>query len=258
MNEPFLLSNLIDLQEIDNKLFKLIESKSSSENVNKLKDLEIEFKDLTSNISEQINSLEKYFSIKENNEKSLKEIKLKIKDIEMKLSSDNLDPTDTLNFSNQKESLKIQTNKLREEIENIESENFDEIDVLEKDKENLEEVKTQLVVVAKLVKSEWDLIDQQIPILENEKSKFISTFPDEFKIFYDNLKKVNFPLDTIKKYTLYENNRWDLKTKDNKVIKLPSKNYKKSLENFLKLKSKNNLKKYELFDYRISNQLILK
>ena len=47
MNEPFLLSNLIDLQEIDNKLFKLIESKSSSENVNKLKDLEIEFKDLT-------------------------------------------------------------------------------------------------------------------------------------------------------------------------------------------------------------------
>ena len=63
MNEPFLLSNLIDLQEIDNKLFKLIESKSSSENVNKLKDLEIEFKDLTSNISGQINSLEKYFSI---------------------------------------------------------------------------------------------------------------------------------------------------------------------------------------------------
>ena len=51
MNEPFLLSNLIDLQEIDNKLFKLIESKSSSENVNKLKDLEIEFEDLTSNIS---------------------------------------------------------------------------------------------------------------------------------------------------------------------------------------------------------------
>ena len=170
MNEPFLLSNLIDLQEIDNKLFKLIESKSSSENVNKLKDLEIEFKDLTSNISGQINSLEKYFSIKENNEKSLKEIKLKIEDIEIKLSSDNLDPTDTLNFSNQKESLKIQTNKLRQEIENIESENFDEIDILEKDKENLEEV------------------IQQIPILENEKSKFISTFPYELKAFYDNLK----------------------------------------------------------------------
>ena len=59
---------------------------------------------------------------------------------------------------------------------------------LEKDKEKFRRVKKQLVVVAKLVKSEWDLIDQQIPILENEKSKFISTFPDELKVFYDNLK----------------------------------------------------------------------
>ena len=69
MNEPFLLSNLIDLQEIDNKLFKLIESKSSSENVNKLKDLEIEFKDLTSNITLKINSFQKYISNNLNNEK---------------------------------------------------------------------------------------------------------------------------------------------------------------------------------------------
>ena len=36
---------------------------------------------------------------------------------------------------------------------------------------NLEEVKKQLVVVAKLVKSEWDLIDQQIPILDEMVEK---------------------------------------------------------------------------------------
>tara|TARA_X000000950_G_scaffold67273_1_gene83050 strand:- start:3621 stop:4277 length:657 start_codon:yes stop_codon:yes gene_type:complete len=107
-------------------------------------------------------------------------------------------------------------------------------------------------------------LSEKIELIEFKYLPNYKTLPyivgnkDDFKIFYDNLKKVNFPLDTIKKYTLYENNRWDLKTKDNKVIKLPSKNYKKSLENFLKLKSKNNLKKYELFDYRISNQLILK
>jgi len=188
MNEPFLLSNLIDLQEIDNKIFKLIDSKSSSENVNKLRDLEIEFKDLTLNITGQIDLLEKYFSIKENNEKSLKEINLKIEDIDIKLSSSDLDPTDTLNYSNQKESLKIKTNKLKEEINNIEAEYSDEIDILKKDKENLEEIKTELVVIAKLVKSEWNLLDQQIPILENEKSEFISTFPEDLKVFYDNLK----------------------------------------------------------------------
>tara|TARA_X000000950_G_scaffold139132_1_gene172634 strand:+ start:831 stop:1487 length:657 start_codon:yes stop_codon:yes gene_type:complete len=81
---------------------------------------------------------------------------------------------------------------------------------------------------------------------------------DDFKIFYKNLKKINFPLDIIAKYTLYETNRWDLKTKNNQVIKLPSKNYTKSLESYLKLKNKNGFEKYELFDYRINNQLILK
>ena len=81
---------------------------------------------------------------------------------------------------------------------------------------------------------------------------------DDFKIFYNNLKKINFPIDIIEKYTFYETNRWDLKTKNNQVIKLPSKGYTKSLENFLNLKSKKDFEKYQLFDYRISNQLILK
>ena len=119
-----------------------------------------------------------------------------------------------------------------------------------------------------------------IVILQNKKNKFylsekidlieFKNFPnyqnlpyvlgnkDDFKIFYKNLKKINFPLDIIKKYTLFESNRWDLETKNNQVIKLPSKNYTKSLENFLNLKNKNDFEKYELFDYRISNQLILK
>ena len=81
---------------------------------------------------------------------------------------------------------------------------------------------------------------------------------EDFKIFYNNLKKINFPLDIIEKYTLYKTNRWDLETKNNQVIKLPSENYTKSLESYLNLNSKNGFEKYELFDYRISNQLILK
>ena len=56
----------------------------------------------------------------------------------------------------------------------------------------------------------------------------------------------------------YETNRWDIETKDNKIIKLPIKNYTQSLENYLKIKSKSEFKKYRVFDYRIKNQLILK
>ena len=62
---------------------------------------------------------------------------------------------------------------------------------------------------------------------------------DDFKIFYKDLKKINFPTDLIEKYTLYETRRWDLEIKNKKVIKLPSKNYITSLENFLDLKGKN-------------------
>ena len=81
---------------------------------------------------------------------------------------------------------------------------------------------------------------------------------DDFKIFYNNLKKINFPLDIVVKYSLYESKRWDLETKNDEVIKLPSKNYIESLENYLNLKNKSSFEKYKIFDYRINNQLILK
>ena len=57
---------------------------------------------------------------------------------------------------------------------------------------------------------------------------------------------------------LYESNRWDLETIDNKTIKLSSKNYIKNLKNYLNIKKKNNFKKFKVFDYRINDQLILK
>ena len=62
----------------------------------------------------------------------------------------------------------------------------------------------------------------------------------------------------MKKYILYNSNRWDIEFADNKIIKLPIKNYIISLKNFLKLKDKNNFQKYKIFDYRVKNQLILK
>ena len=107
-------------------------------------------------------------------------------------------------------------------------------------------------------------LSEKIDLIEFKNLPNYQTLPyvlankDDFKIFYNNLKKINFPTDIIEKYTFYETNRWDLKTKNNQVIKLPSKRYTKSLENFLNLKSKNDFEKYQLFDYRISNQLILK
>ena len=107
-------------------------------------------------------------------------------------------------------------------------------------------------------------LSEKIDLIEFRNLPNYQTLPyvlgnkDDFKIFYNNLIKINFPLNVVKKYTLYETDRWDIETKNNQIIKLPSKNYLKSLKNFLNLKSKNDFEKYKLFDYRINKQLILR
>ena len=107
-------------------------------------------------------------------------------------------------------------------------------------------------------------LSDKIELIEFKNIKKYQDLPyvfgnrDEFKIFYNNLKKINFPFDLINKYTLYETKRWDLETTDKIVIKLNSKNYQKNIKNYLDSRSKQNFKKYKIFDYRIDNQLILK
>ena len=95
-------------------------------------------------------------------------------------------------------------------------------------------------------------------IPENEKLPIIYGDNKSFKILFDNLKKVNFPTELIKKYLLLETNRWDLIMIDKKIIRLPSVDYNENLENFLKLNSNRNFDKYNVFDYRLVDQLILK
>ena len=87
---------------------------------------------------------------------------------------------------------------------------------------------------------------------------YVSGNRGEFKIFYDDLKKINFPFDLIDKYTLYETKRWDLETKNKIVIKLHPKKYLKNIQNYLDSRNKQNFKNYRIFDYRIEDQLILK
>ena len=189
MNEPFLLSNLVELQDLDNKIYKLIDSKSNGENVINLKSLELNYKELSEKIIENKKELSEFFLKKEDNEKKIISLELQIKEIEKKLSGDTLDPSETLNYSNQKESLKIQIDKLKLELEELKEQNGDQLQVMNDWENSLEDIKNQLINLSKIVKNEWDKIDKQIPDLEKEKLEFISTFPNELKELYDNLKK---------------------------------------------------------------------
>ena len=107
-------------------------------------------------------------------------------------------------------------------------------------------------------------LSENIELIDFKKLKDYENLPyifgniEEFKVIFNNLKRIDFPISLVKKFILFEINRWDLETYDNKVIKLPTNNYIESLENYLTLMNKDIFNKYKLFDYRISNQLILK
>ncbi len=91
---------------------------------------------------------------------------------------------------------------------------------------------------------------EDLPIVFGDKKNF--------QVFYNDLKNINFPISEIKVFYLFESKRWDLVTNNNQTIKLPIKNYIKSLQNFVNLKNQSIFQKYKIFDYRISDQLILK
>jgi len=102
---------------------------------------------------------------------------------------------------------------------------------------------------------------QSIKYLNLEKFSKLPTVigkKDNFKIFYQNLKKTNFKMSQIISYRHFEIGRWDIVLEDKRVIKLPTNNYLQSINNFLLIKNKNNFEKYKIFDYRIKDQLILK
>tara|TARA_B100001063_G_C16711766_1_gene528408 strand:- start:315 stop:971 length:657 start_codon:yes stop_codon:yes gene_type:complete len=113
-------------------------------------------------------------------------------------------------------------------------------------------------------KKEKFLLSNKIQLIEFNNNENYQDLPlvfgnqEKFLIFYNDLKKINFPFKIIKKYIFYETNRWDIETINNKIVKLSPKDYIENLRSYLSLRDKINFKKYKVFDYRLKNQLILK
>ena len=69
---------------------------------------------------------------------------------------------------------------------------------------------------------------------------------------------MNFQIELVEKFNYFDINRWDIVLKDGKILKLPSKNYQNSLEKFLSIYKKDGFSAFEVFDFRIIGELILK
>ena len=80
----------------------------------------------------------------------------------------------------------------------------------------------------------------------------------KFYLFYSYLEKTDFDIKNIKQFNYFKINRWDIILKNDKTVKLPETDYEKSIIKFLEIYEKPNFNKFEVFDFRIKNQLILK
>lgn len=79
-----------------------------------------------------------------------------------------------------------------------------------------------------------------------------------FNFFYNDLEKSNFNINKIKAFYYFDIGRWDILLKNGKVIKFPEKNYMDLLPRINLMLNDSNFSKYQTFDFRIKDQLILK
>ena len=139
MNEPFLLSNLIDLQNLDNEIFKLIAEKSQGDSVNILKNLEKKYNESTSLLNKKKEDLTSYFEEKKSIDKQILENENKLKNILEKLQNPKLDAGELQNFNLQKSNVEKNVNDLSQSLEKLNELNSEDLIDYSKIEESLEE-----------------------------------------------------------------------------------------------------------------------
>jgi len=71
------------------------------------------------------------------------------------------------------------------------------------------------------------------------------------------IDKSKFKFEEIESFYYFPSNRWDIKTKDGFLIKLPEKNIKESLKFAVLIKINEEFKDKKIIDLRISNNIVL-
>jgi cell division septal protein FtsQ len=175
-----------------------------------------------------------------------------------------------------------ESNKIKQKLSFLYNENLFFLNIKDVEKNLKDETFIESFSVKKIYPNTFKLIIVEktpIAILHSKKKKFyisdkgdlinfidIEIYKDlpivfgngrNFYSLYKDLQNIKFPLKMIKSFYFFESGRWDLILHDDKVIKLPIKNYLFSLKNFMLSKTNSNFDNYKIFDYRIKDQLIL-
>ena len=95
---------------------------------------------------------------------------------------------------------------------------------------------------------------------ENTKKNLPYVFgkvdPYVFIEFVKIIKKSKFDLNTVKEFYFFPSERWDIKTKDNKLFKLPSENLELKLNLIYSVLKNEEFKDKKIIDLRFSNKII--
>ena len=93
--------------------------------------------------------------------------------------------------------------------------------------------------------------------LKNLPFIFGDVEPDDFLKLKDYMDNSEFNFDQIKDFYFFKSKRWDIKTKDGLIIKLPLDEVEKSLNNLSKIIALEKFKNKKIIDLRQKNQVIL-
>lgn len=95
------------------------------------------------------------------------------------------------------------------------------------------------------------------PLIENLPFIFGKPNIQEFLKFIEILNQSQLKYDSIKNFYFYKSKRWDLKLKNNILIKLPKNNVQETLNNVFEFLNVAELNDIKIFDARVKNQIIL-
>ena len=88
----------------------------------------------------------------------------------------------------QKSNVQLVIEDIFKSIDLLNSNNKEGLIEIENFQNQLSSLKPKLVEISKTLQTEWKDIDSKMSQQEQEKSNLISSFPDEIKLLYDELK----------------------------------------------------------------------
>jgi len=188
MDKPILLSDLVDLQEIDNAIYSYNQQKKEGTFVVNLKKLEIEYKTLLEEKNIKSEVLENYFISKKEFDRKLQEIEIKNDDIISKLSKKDLLPTELENYQKQLKVSETNFEEVLSKIDKLQYENKDNLEEYELLLKKIKTLKNDLLKNSTILQDEWKKLDSKISELDIKKNIFIKNLSIELQDLYKNLK----------------------------------------------------------------------